>query len=55
MARPMLAADSYTFDQLFLDRPGNDPIQMELFYNYASNLALYPVWQRYFRTYQPGR
>jgi pimeloyl-ACP methyl ester carboxylesterase len=45
--------DSYTFDQLFLDRPGNDAVQLELFYNYASNLALYPYRQAYFRTHQP--
>jgi pimeloyl-ACP methyl ester carboxylesterase len=48
-----ISPDSYTFDQLFLDRPGNDAVQLELFYNYASNVALYPYWQAYFRTHQP--
>jgi pimeloyl-ACP methyl ester carboxylesterase len=45
--------DSYTFDQLFLDRPGNDRIQLDLFQDYASNPPLYPEWQAYFRKYQP--
>lgn len=45
--------DSYTFDQYFLDRPGNDLVQLELFHDYASNLALYPEWQAYFRKHQP--
>lgn len=48
-----ISPDSYTVDQVFLDRPGNDAVQLELFYNYASNLALYPYWQGYFRTHQP--
>lgn len=48
-----ISPDSYTFDQLFLDRPGNDAVQLELFFDYASNLALYPEWQSYFRTHQP--
>lgn len=48
-----ISPDSYTFDQLFLDRPGNDAVQLELFYNYAANLALYPEWQSYFRKRQP--
>jgi hypothetical protein len=38
-------------DQLFLDRPGNQDIQLALFYSYQSNLLLYPQWQAYFREY----
>jgi pimeloyl-ACP methyl ester carboxylesterase len=48
-----VSPDSYTFDQFFLDRQGNDAVQLELFFNYASNVALYPEWQSYFRTHQP--
>ena len=48
-----ISPDSYTFDQLFLDRPGNDAMQLDLFYDYASNVALYPEWQDYFRKHQP--
>ena len=45
--------DSYTFDQLLLDRPGNDAVQLNLFQDYATNLALYPEWHAYFRKFQP--
>jgi pimeloyl-ACP methyl ester carboxylesterase len=48
-----ISPDSYTFDQHFLDRPGNDAIQLELFHNYPSNVALYDEWHRYFRDKQP--
>jgi pimeloyl-ACP methyl ester carboxylesterase len=45
--------DSYTVDQLFLDRPGNDAIQLNLLHNYQSNLALYDGWHEFFRNKQP--
>ena len=45
--------DSYTLDQLFLDRPGNDAIQLNLLHNYQSNLAHYDGWHEFFRSKQP--
>jgi len=45
--------DSYTVDQFFLDRPGNAAIQLDLLYNYQSNVALYHRWHEYFRNRQP--
>lgn len=48
-----ISPDSYTFDQFFLDRPGNDAIQLELLHNYQSNVAFYDGWHQYFRTAQP--
>jgi pimeloyl-ACP methyl ester carboxylesterase len=48
-----ISPDSYTMDQLFLDRPGNDAIQLELLHNYQSNVALYDGWHGYFRNKQP--
>jgi pimeloyl-ACP methyl ester carboxylesterase len=48
-----ISPDSYTFDQLFLDRSGNDAIQLDLFHDYPSNVALYDEWHRYFRDKQP--
>lgn len=48
-----VSPDSYTFDQHFLDRPGNSAIQLDLFHNYPSNVALYDTWHAYFRTRQP--
>jgi pimeloyl-ACP methyl ester carboxylesterase len=48
-----VSPDSWTFDQMLLDRPGQDAIQLDLFHNYPSNLALYDEWHRYFREHQP--
>ena len=48
-----ISPDSYTFDQHFVDRPGNDAIQLDLFHNYPSNFALYDEWHQYFRDRQP--
>ena len=48
-----ISPDAYTFDQFFLDRPGNDAVQLDLLYNYQSNVALYDGWHEYFRTKQP--
>jgi pimeloyl-ACP methyl ester carboxylesterase len=49
-----LSPDSYTTDQYYLDRPGNDEIQLTLFRNYGTNLPLYDAWHSYFRKYQPA-
>ncbi|MDQ0061698.1 alpha/beta fold hydrolase [Paenibacillus harenae] len=49
----LVSPDTYTFDQSFLDRPGNQEIQLDLFLNYGTNPALYPKWQEYFRKDQP--
>jgi len=48
-----ISPDSYTVDQFFLDRPGNDAIQLNLLHNYQSNLALYEGWHEFFRNKQP--
>jgi pimeloyl-ACP methyl ester carboxylesterase len=48
-----ISPDCYTMDQLFLDRPGNDAIQLDLLHNYQSNVALYDGWHDYFRSKQP--
>lgn len=48
-----VAPESYTLDSALLARPGNDEIQLDLFLDYASNVALYPQFQAYFRSKQP--
>jgi pimeloyl-ACP methyl ester carboxylesterase len=48
-----ISPDSYTIDQYYLSRPGNDEIQLALFKNYGTNLPLYDSWQSYFRKHQP--
>jgi len=48
-----ISPDTWTVDQYFLDRPGNQDIQLQLFLDYRSNPPLYPTWQAYMREYQP--
>jgi len=48
-----ISPDAYHFDQMFLDRPGNNDIQVNLLHNYQSNLALYDGWHAYFKKHQP--
>ncbi|ACB54620.1 hypothetical protein cce_5274 (plasmid) [Crocosphaera subtropica ATCC 51142] len=48
-----IAPDNWFHDQYLLDRPGNQEIQLELFYSYGTNPPLYPQWQEYFRSIQP--
>jgi pimeloyl-ACP methyl ester carboxylesterase len=48
-----VSPDGYGLDNYYLARPGNDEIQLDLFLDYASNVALYPAWQQYFRTSKP--
>ncbi|OUL17745.1 hydrolase [Nostoc sp. T09] len=48
-----ISPDTWNMDQLFLDRPGNEEIQLALFYSYGTNPPLYPQWQEYFRKHQP--
>jgi pimeloyl-ACP methyl ester carboxylesterase len=43
----------WVHDQALLDRPGNVEIQLDLFYDYRTNLELYPEFQRFFRERQP--
>ena len=40
-------------DQTLLDRPGVDEIMLDLFYDYRTNVALYPRFQQFFRTRRP--
>lgn len=49
----LVAPESYALDSALLARPGNDEIQLDLFLDYASNVALYPTFHEYFRAKQP--
>jgi pimeloyl-ACP methyl ester carboxylesterase len=49
----LVAPEAYTLDQHFLDRPGNEEAQLDLFKDYANNVAAYPSFQAYFREQQP--
>jgi pimeloyl-ACP methyl ester carboxylesterase len=48
-----IAPESYILDWALLQRPGNREIQLDFLFNYGSNVALYPVFQDYFREAQP--
>jgi len=48
-----ISPDSYTVDQHFLDRPGNDAIQLNLLHDYKVNLTHYDEWHAFFRNKQP--
>lgn len=48
-----VSPDGYSLDNFYLSRPGADEVQLDLFRDYRSNVALYPAFQKYFRTYRP--
>jgi pimeloyl-ACP methyl ester carboxylesterase len=49
----MVSPDGQNLDNFYLARPGADEIQLDLFGDYKSNVALYPSFQEYFRTHKP--
>lgn len=51
--KSLVAPESYTLDQIFIDRSDNAEIQLDLFKNYETNVILYPTFHDYFRTNQP--
>jgi len=48
-----VSPDGYSLDNFYLARPGADEIQLDLFGDYKSNVALYPTFHNYFRTHKP--
>ncbi|RSU54170.1 alpha/beta fold hydrolase [Sphingobium yanoikuyae] len=48
-----VSPDGYSLDNYYLSRPGADEVQLDLFGDYKSNVALYPDFQSYFRTHKP--
>jgi pimeloyl-ACP methyl ester carboxylesterase len=49
----MVSPDGQSLDNFYLARPGADDVQLDLFGDYKSNVALYPTFQNYFRTHKP--
>lgn len=45
--------DLWTDELAFLQRPGQADIQTDLFFDYQTNVAQYPSWQRWLRAVQP--
>jgi pimeloyl-ACP methyl ester carboxylesterase len=48
-----VSPDGYSLDNFYLARPGADEVQLDLFGDYRSNVALYPTFQEYFRKHKP--
>jgi pimeloyl-ACP methyl ester carboxylesterase len=48
-----VSPDGYSLDNFYLARSGADEIQLDLFGDYKSNVALYPTFQEYFRKHKP--
>jgi pimeloyl-ACP methyl ester carboxylesterase len=49
----MISPDGQNLDNFYLARPGADEVQLDLFGDYRTNVALYPAFQDYFRTHKP--
>jgi pimeloyl-ACP methyl ester carboxylesterase len=48
-----ISPDNWNIDLQHLTRAENNEIQLAMFYDYRTNVPLYPKWQKYFRDYQP--
>ena len=48
-----VSPDGYTLDNFYMSRPGAPDVQLDLFGDYKTNVALYPTFQNYFRTHKP--
>lgn len=51
--KSQVSPDGYTLEGMQIVRPGNAEIQLDLLLDYASNVQMYPRFQRYFREHQP--
>ena len=49
----LISPDNWNVDYRFLERPNAQQVQMDLFYDYRTNVALYPKWQKLLREHQP--
>ncbi len=48
-----VSPDGYSLDDFYMTRPGAHEVQLDLFLDYADNVARYPEFQAYFRKHQP--
>jgi pimeloyl-ACP methyl ester carboxylesterase/nicotinamidase-related amidase len=48
-----ISPDNWNIDLQHLTKEGNNDIQLAMFYDYRTNVPLYPKWQQYFRDHQP--
>ena len=48
-----ISPDNWQIDERHILKEGNNEIQLAMFYDYRTNVPLYPKWQKYFRDHQP--
>jgi len=49
----LISPDNWNMDLHFLERPGAKQVQLDFFYDYRTNVELYPIWQETLRSMQP--
>jgi pimeloyl-ACP methyl ester carboxylesterase len=49
----LISPDNWNMDFCFMERPNARRVQLDLFYDYRTNVALYPQWQKFLRDGQP--
>jgi pimeloyl-ACP methyl ester carboxylesterase len=49
----LISPDNWNMDFRFMERPKARRVQMDLFYDYRTNVDLYPRWQKCLRERQP--
>jgi len=49
----LISPDNWNMDFRYMERPNARTVQMEFFYDYRTNVGLYPEWQEFLRTRQP--
>jgi pimeloyl-ACP methyl ester carboxylesterase len=49
----LISPDNWNMDFRFMERPNARRVQMDLFYDYRTNVVLYPQWQQFLRERQP--
>jgi pimeloyl-ACP methyl ester carboxylesterase len=49
----LISPDNWNMDAHFLERPGAKQVQLDFFYDYRTNVALYPQWKTFLRDRQP--
>ncbi|HVU07988.1 MAG TPA: alpha/beta hydrolase [Verrucomicrobiae bacterium] len=49
----LISPDNWNVDMYFMERPGARRVQLDLFYDYRTNVPLYPQWQEFLRKRQP--
>lgn len=49
----LISPDNWNMDFRYMERPQARRVQLDFFYDYRTNVALYPKWQEFLRSRQP--